>query len=70
MSNVTMNLLSFFSRMFAERIAEIFAKKTDIPRSLPANGGNASTVNGHSVNADVPDGAVFTDTVYIHPDER
>ena len=33
-----------------------------IPASLPANGGNAATVNGHSVNADVPAGAVFTDT--------
>lgn len=33
-----------------------------IPSSLPANGGNASTVNGHTVNADVPAGAKFTDT--------
>lgn len=40
---------------------------TDIPTSLPANGGNADTVNGHSVNADVPEDAVFTDTVYTHP---
>lgn len=32
------------------------------PSSLPANGGNASTVNGHTVNANVPAGAVFTDT--------
>lgn len=30
--------------------------------SAPANGGNASTVNGHTVNADVPSGAKFTDT--------
>lgn len=35
-----------------------------IPSSLPANGGNASTVNGHTVNADVPSGAKFTDTTY------
>lgn len=34
------------------------------PTSLPANGGNAATVNGHSVNADVPSGAKFTDTTY------
>ena len=40
---------------------------TDIPTSLPANGGNADTVNGHSVNADVPENAKFTDTVYTHP---
>ena len=32
------------------------------PTSLPANGGNASTVNGHTVNTDVPSGAKFTDT--------
>lgn len=34
------------------------------PSGLPASGGNADTVNGHSVDADVPAGAVFTDTVY------
>lgn len=34
-----------------------------IPTELPANGGNADTVNGHSVDADVPADAVFTDTV-------
>lgn len=37
------------------------------PTSLPANGGNASTVNGHTVNSDVPANAKFTDTVYTHP---
>lgn len=40
---------------------------TDFPTSLPANGGNSSTVNGHSVNADVPSNAAFTDTVYTLP---
>lgn len=39
---------------------------TDFPTSLPANGGNSTTVNGHTVNADVPSGAKFTDTVYTH----
>ena len=34
----------------------------DFPTSLPANGGNASTVNGHTVNSDVPANAKFTDT--------
>ena len=34
------------------------------PTSLPANGGNAATVNNHSVNADVPANAKFTDTTY------
>lgn len=37
---------------------------TDFPTSMPANGGNSTTVNGHTVNADVPSGAKFTDTTY------
>lgn len=37
---------------------------SNTPMSLPANGGNAATVNGHTVNADVPSDAVFTDTTY------
>lgn len=32
------------------------------PTSLPANGGNAATVGGHTVETDVPANAVFTDT--------
>ena len=35
-----------------------------IPTSLPANGGNSDTVNNHTVKSDVPENAVFTDTVY------
>ena len=34
------------------------------PAALPANGGNASTVNGHTVETNVPANAVFTDTTY------
>ena len=41
-----------------------YAKKTDIPKSLPANGGNSDTVNNHTVETDVPTDAVFTDTIY------
>lgn len=37
---------------------------TDFPTSMPANGGNASTVNGHTVESDVPANAKFTDTTY------
>ena len=37
---------------------------TDFPTSMPANGGNADTVNSHTVKSDVPENAVFTDTVY------
>lgn len=43
------------------------ADSKDIPTSLPANGGNADTVNGHTVKSDVPENAVFTDTTYSHP---
>ena len=41
-----------------------YAKKTDIPTELPANGGNANTVNNHTVKSDVPVDAKFTDTTY------
>ncbi|WP_206426605.1 hypothetical protein [Clostridium sp. E02] len=40
---------------------------SDFPSTMPANGGDAATVNGHAVNADVPSSAKFTDTVYTHP---
>ena len=38
------------------------ANLTDIPTTLPANGGNADTVNGLTVQTAVPANAVFTDT--------
>ncbi|RGY95374.1 hypothetical protein [Clostridium sp. AM58-1XD] len=34
------------------------------PSSLPADGGNSTTVNGHTVQTDVPSEAKFTDTIY------
>ena len=40
------------------------ADKSEIPTTLPANGGNADTVNNHTVESDVPVDAKFTDTVY------
>lgn len=40
---------------------------TDLPTKLPADGGDAETVGGHTVEADVPIGAKFTDTIYTHP---
>ncbi len=40
-----------------------YAKLSDIPSRLPADGGDADTVGGHTVKADVPENAVFTDTV-------
>lgn len=48
-------------------VSNKFALKTDIPTTLPANGGNADTVNNHTVASDVPANAKFTDTVYTHP---
>ena len=45
-------------------IAEGKADKSEIPTTLPANGGNSDTVNNHTVKSDVPENAVFTDTVY------
>lgn len=40
----------------------IKADITDFPTSMAANGGNSTTVNGHTVNSDVPANAKFTDT--------
>ena len=39
---------------------------TNRPTSLPANGGNSSTVNGHTVLSNVPANAKFTDTTYAN----
>lgn len=39
-------------------------KVTGRPSSLPADGGNADTVSGHTVKSDVPANAKFTDTTY------
>ena len=44
------------------------ADKSDIPTTLPASGGNSDTVNNHTVKSDVPENAVFTDTVYDDTD--
>lgn len=40
---------------------------SEIPTTLPANGGNANTVGGHTVGTDVPADAKFTDTKYTLP---
>lgn len=67
MSWVKTSHLERFANGFAEKISNIFLKKTDVPKSLPANGGDASTVNGHTVAKDVPEDAKFSDTTYKHP---
>lgn len=57
-------------KTLADKLSEIDteignkASKTEIPNELPANGGNSATVNGHTVKSDVPENAVFTDTIY------
>lgn len=62
MKYITFENLGIFARKLAAELTSRFAKKSDIPTSLPANGGNADTVNGHTVATNVPSGAVFTDT--------
>ncbi len=68
MAYITVELLSDFAKKFAAKCTSVFAKKADIPSSLPANGGNADTVAGHTVAVNVPAGAKFTDTIYTHPE--
>lgn len=38
------------------------AELSDIPSSIPFDGGNADTINNHTVESDVPSDAIFTDT--------
>ena len=64
MAWITTKNLEKFANGFAEKAATVFAKLTDIPKSLPADGGDAATVGGHTVGTDVPEGAKFTDTTY------
>lgn len=40
---------------------------TTFKGALSGNASSATKVNGHTVEADVPSDAVFTDTVYTHP---
>lgn len=61
-------------KTLADKLSEIDieignkANKTEIPTKLPANGGNADTVEEHTVKSDVPENAIFTDTVYDDSD--
>lgn len=68
MAFITIELLSYFTDKLSKKITEIFVKKSDMPKSLPANGGDAATVGGHTVETNVPVNAKFTDTIYSHPD--
>ena len=59
-SNAEQNVQSDWNEIDSTSDAYIKNK----PTLLPANGGNADTVNNHTVKSDVPENAVFTDTVY------
>ena len=59
-------LSTYFGSIFAAiSHTHTTSQITDMPTSLPANGGNAATVNNHTVNKDVPSDALFTDTTYV-----
>ncbi len=73
MGYVNKTYLSTQFKNFADKIAKVFSKIghthvksdiTDFPTSMPANGGNAATVGGHTVGVNVPSDAKFTDTTY------
>lgn len=52
-----------FSDLKAVCFSGSYNDLSDKPSSLPANGGNADTVGGHTVGCNVPADAKFTDTV-------
>ena len=54
----------WFSDLKAVAFSGSYNDLSNKPASLPANGGNSTTVNGHTVNSDVPANAKFTDTTY------
>lgn len=54
----------FFSDLKTVAFTGSYADLTEKPTSMTANGGNADTVNNHTVYTDVPEDAKFTDTVY------
>lgn len=57
-------LLTQLKNLDKDILEKKYANINDIPTELPANGGNADTVNNHTVASDVPEDAVFTDTIY------
>ena len=46
-----------------------FKNKNDVIQRGILNANNADTVNNHTVLSDVPQDAVFTDTIFIHPND-
>ena len=60
-------IAKFFADLKTVAFTGSYIDLNNRPTSLPANGGNAATVNGHNVNADVPANAKFTDTNTTYP---
>lgn len=71
LSNTPTSLTNPYALTFTDGNTSVYdgsaAVSVSIPTSLPANGGNAATVNKHTVLSDVPANAKFTDTVYSLP---
>nr|DAI23664.1 MAG TPA: L SHAPED TAIL FIBER PROTEIN [Caudoviricetes sp.] len=61
-SSIVGKIVKFLSDLKTVAFTGSYNDLSNKPLSLPANGGNSTTVNGHTVNADVPSGAKFTDT--------
>ena len=61
-SSIVGKIVKFLSDLKTVAFSGSYNDLSNKPLSLPANGGNSTTVNGHTVNADVPSGAKFTDT--------
>lgn len=62
MPKILGKIAKFFADLKNVAFTGSYKDLTDRPLSLPANGGNASTVNRHTVDSDVPANAKFTDT--------
>lgn len=60
----TKSEITDFPTLAAVATSGKYSDLTGAPTSLPANGGNAATVGGHTVDIDVPADAKFTDTTY------
>lgn len=61
-SSIVGKIVKFLSDLKTVAFTGSYNDLSNKPLALPANGGNSTTVNGHTVNADVPSGAKFTDT--------
>lgn len=63
-TGLTRTIDNIFSALAKKNHKHSKSDITDCPTSMTADGGNSSTVNGHTVNSNVPANAKFTDTTY------